>query len=580
MKLKASTGRKLKYGGTSVAITALIIAAVIIFNVVFSLLTQRFRWYIDLTPDLHFTISDECYDLIENGDEENDEDSPIEMLNKFRADNKAYNEENGLSEGDEGYRDENVKVTILFCKDEDKLDDDETMNYVYQNAEELRAKFPDYIATEYTDSVKNPSRFQKYLSSNTETIAQDSVIIECGTEYRIRTLRSFFVFVNDEAYGYNGEKAFASSILAVTRSEAPLACYTINHGERITAVDSDGNYVYGMLQVLEDAGYKHMPIDLSTQDIPEECRILITFDPRSDFTTSNDGTGAESEIDKIDAFLDDRNSFMVFMSPDTFSSSEFKELENLEELLADWGLAIRQPGEDVYRVRDTASSLLGDSSSVVASYATNELMIPWTESMTANRSSAPMVVFEDAAAVYYSPSYSLVSQKAMDEDGDGTIDIPAYTYGYNPGFQNRRVFDAFTSSSSATAWANDREMASATANQPFRLMAVSVAENYGQELYTTTDDSNFVMLCGSVEFMNTKYITSNVYGNSDFMLSAIQRMGNEPVPVGLDFKKFANYEIESVTNEDATQYTIVLTIVPVVVALCAGVFVIVRRKNR
>lgn len=80
--------------------------------------------------------------------------------------------------------------------------------------------------------------------------------------------------------------------------------------------------------------------------------------------------------------------------------------------------------------------------------------------------------------------------------------------------------------------------------------------------------------------MNTKYITSNVYGNSDFMLSAIQRMGNEPVPVGLDFKKFANYEIESVTNEDATQYTIVLTIVPVVVALCAGVFVIVRRKNR
>ena len=103
MRLKASTGRKLRYGGTSVAITALIIAAIIIFNVAFSLLTERFRWYIDLTPDLHFTISEECIELIKESDESNDEDSPIEMIDKFRAENKAYNAENGLSKGDEGY---------------------------------------------------------------------------------------------------------------------------------------------------------------------------------------------------------------------------------------------------------------------------------------------------------------------------------------------------------------------------------------------------------------------------------------------------------------------------------------------
>lgn len=575
MKLKASTGRKLKYGGTSLAITALIIAAIIILNVVFSLLVERFRWYIDLTPDLHFTISDECYDLIEVGDSEDPYDSPIEMLNKFRADNVAYNSENGLSEGDADFRDENVKVNILFCQEADKLQADETMNYVYQNAKELENKFSGYITVEdNVDSRTNPSRFSKYLASNTDTIAQDCVIIECGTEYRIRTLRSFFVFVSDEPYGYNGEKAFASSILAVTRAEVPLACYTIGHGETVNAVDSEGNYIYGMLQVLEEAGYKHMPIDLSTQNIPEECRILITFDPKNDFTAGNDGTGAVSELEKIDKFLDQRKSYMVFISPDT------GELPQLEELLGDWGLAIRQPGEDVYRVRDAASSLLGDSEAVVATYAQNDLMVPLTEPLVANRSSAPMIVFEDAAAIYYSQGYSRVSQEAQDTDGDGTNDIPAFSFGYNQGFSNRRVLDAFTSSSTATAWANDREMAAATKDQPFRLMAISVGEHTEQELYTTIDDSNFVMLCGSVEFMNNKYITSNVYGNTDFMLSAINLCGNEPVPVGLDFKKFANYEIESVTNEDATQYTIVLTLVPVLISLCAGVFVIVRRKNR
>jgi hypothetical protein len=111
-------------------------------------------------------------------------------------------------------------------------------------------------------------------------------------------------------------------------------------------------------------------------------------------------------------------------------------------------------------------------------------------------------------------------------------------------------------------------------------MMVSVETNYEQEKYGTMDDSAFVMLCGSIDFVKKDYINSNVYGNSDFLLSALQMSGREPVPVGLDFKEFANFEIESISNEEATQYTLVLTIVPVLISLCAGVFVIVRRKNR
>jgi hypothetical protein len=566
MKLKASTGRKLRYGGTSVAITALVIAAIIIVNVVFSLLTERFRWYADLTPDLHFTISEECFQLIEESDEANDSDSPIEMLEKFRAENKQYNADNGLSKGDEGYRDEEVKVNILFCQERDVLEADPTTNYVVQNAEELRAEFPDYITTEYKDSKTNPSRFSKYLVSNTDSIATDSVIVECGTEYRVRTLRSFFVFVKDEPYGYNGEKAFASSILAVTRAEAPLACYTVNHGETIMGKNSDGEYVYSFFSVLEDAGYKYMPIDLATQEIPEECRILITFDPKSDFLSGKDGTAAESEIDKLDAFLEDRNSYMVFISPET------GELPQLEEFLGDWGLAVRQQGEDVYRVRDAENCLLGDSGSVFATYASNPLMNAWSENLI-NRSTPPKVVFQNASSLYYSPSYS---RTVVDNAEEGI----KYTTGYNPAFPNRHVFDMFTSGTNATAWAGDREMASATKMDPFKLMMVSVETHYEQEKYGTMDDSAFVMLCGSIDFVKKDYINSNVYGNSDFLLSALQMSGREPVPVGLDFKEFANFEIESISNEEATQYTLVLTIVPVLISLCAGVFVIVRRKNR
>ena len=58
MKIKASNSRKLRYGGVSAVLTALIIAVVIIANIIFSALAHRFLWYTDLTPKLLFSLSD------------------------------------------------------------------------------------------------------------------------------------------------------------------------------------------------------------------------------------------------------------------------------------------------------------------------------------------------------------------------------------------------------------------------------------------------------------------------------------------------------------------------------------------
>ena len=115
MKMKTSTSRKLRYGGTSLAITALIIAVVIIINAIMTLLTQRFMWYGDMTPDLHFTISEECFDLIGAVSNEDDINSPIEMIDKFRAENKAYNAEKGLVKGDKALRQSSIWEKFLAC---------------------------------------------------------------------------------------------------------------------------------------------------------------------------------------------------------------------------------------------------------------------------------------------------------------------------------------------------------------------------------------------------------------------------------------------------------------------------------
>ena len=553
----------MRYGGTSLAITALIIAVVIILNAIMTLLTQRFMWYGDMTPDLHFTISDECFELI--GEVADDEiSSPVEMIDKFRAENKAYNQENGLTEGDADYRDENVKVNILFPVEPDALESDDTTLYVKENAEELRAEFPDYITTEYVNAISNPKRFQKYLSSNTDTISLDSVIIECGSEYRIRTLRSFYVFSNDEPYAYNGEKAFASSILAVTRAEMPLACYTVNHGEKFPVsaeVDEDGNNLVPFLEVLENAGYRAQPIDLSTEEIPEACRLLITFDPKQDFIAGNNGLEKQGELKKLDAYLADRNAFMVFLDHTT------GELENLEEFLAEWGLAVRRNGKDPIVVKDTEHSNLNNYEAIIGNYDRNDIMEGWAQGLSAK------VIFEDAMAIEYARDYKITTQPlAADE-------TKSFEIGGNVAY-NRAVFTMFKSYETASGYAAGSEVAKATASDPFKLMGVSVETHYEQEKYTTVEDSAYVVLCGSTDFASDKYLYSNSYGNEDILLSVFQMCGREPVPVGLDFKEFANYSIEEISTGDATKYTVALTVAPIVITLCAGVFVLVRRKNR
>lgn len=564
MKMKTSTGRKIRYGGTSLAMTALIIAIVIILNAIMTLLTNRFMWYGDMTPELKFTISDECYELL--GEEtDNGLNSPIEMLNKFRAENKASNEANGLVAGDAGYKDENVKINILFPVDADALESDDTTLYVKENAEELRAAFPDYITTEYVNSISNPKRFQKYLSSNTEKIALDDIIIECGTDFRVCTLRSFYVFNKDEPYAYNGEKTFASAILAVTRAEMPLACYTTNHGESFPVsaeLDDNGKQQIPFLKTLEAAGYRTQAIDLSMEEIPEECRLLITFNPKDDFIAGNHGLEKQGELKKLDDYLADRNAFMVFLDHTT------GVLSNLEEFLAEWGLEVyRKDGEPVV-VKDSNKSYENNPSAPYGAYDVNDLMQGWGEHLTRN------VIFEDAMAINYARDYASTFQPLATDDTI-TFELGGHK------IYNRSVFTMFKSYESAAGYINGTEnVHTASKNEPLKLMCVSTQTHYEQEKYTLVEDSAYVVLCGSTDFASQKYLESDAVGNEDLLLTVFQMCGREPVPVGLDFKEFANFKIESISTGDATKYTVALTVAPIVIALGSGVFVLVRRKNR
>lgn len=582
MKLKASTGRKIRYGGVSALLTALIVAAIILVNVIFSALSYTFTLYADMTPEEAFTLSEECKNLIRNGSDIQllEEDgktvkettSPLEMVDLVRQSNRAYNAEHGLKQGDEGWKDENIKINLIFCAEADRWDKDAdlAMFYVYNMGRELETTFPDYIEVKNYNIIRNPSLVTKYKVNSLSTISEDCVIIEFGTEYRIRGLESFYIMTTDEQnpepWAYNGEKVFAAAILAVTRAESPLALFTSNHREMVSAQ---------LVATLENAGFVVDAINLRDEEIPENCRLIVVFDPQDDFAV-RDGVSEVDEIRKLEKHMDQNQaSLMVFFSPQT------PVCENFEEFLGEWGIQYDRHTDHAgnahpYIIKDQANSLSIDGNTIIGQYVTGTPADSFTSDMRA-RQNPQSVIFKNSMSISYAESFT-ETRKTDSTDKTQYYDFASR----NINGTSRTVYQLFCAAEGAQAYANGSLVSTASANNKLALATVSVENHYTQEdnLGQNSNNPSYVIAFGSTEFASDELLLSNAYGNTDLLLSSFRIVGQEPVPVGIGFKPFADYTIDTITTSEATQYTVVLTVLPMLAALVTGVVVLVRRKNR
>lgn len=569
MKNNAFSKRRLRYASTSVVLTAAIIAAIIAVNVIFTALAGKFLWYVDLTPEQVFSLSDACFELIEKGDDTlSDSASPIEMVERFRAQNAEYNKANGLKKGDAGWRDEELMIEILFCDEPDVLEANLTQKYVYHTALELENHFPEHIDVKWVDTVKNPSAVMKFMKTSLDYISPSHVIVSCGSEYVKIPLRSFYLFdsaTSEAPWAYNAEKKYSSAILSVTRTETPVACITTNHGETMPSED--------FLVTLQDAGYEVLPLDLSSQEIPADCRLIVVCNPQADFLV-NDGISTIDEISKLDDFLDATNSLMVFTSPTS------PVLNNLEEYLEEWGIVFDRYTDALTGIThptlisDKSQALSIDGYTIVSEYVTDGAGASLTEEMRSG-GTPKKVIFKNAMPITYSSHFTM--EHINDESMGLSFD---YATSYVDGVR-RNVYDVFVTSPEAEAYANGSVVARASETEPLKLMTVSVEERKTQESsYSVTDESSYVVACGSVEFLGEALIQSQAYGNSDILLSLGRAIGQEPVPIGLEATPFSDTTIDTITSREATQYIITLAVIPAVAALVAGVVILIRRRNK
>ena len=573
-------GNKFRHGSAAIAITVLVVVAVVLLNVGFTALFGRNLIFGDLTSESVYRLNPETTFLL---------DQTFESVRQMRA-------ETG---------EEEAKVEIIFCADPDILTRSTLMRYVYYTARSLAKKYPKIISVQTVDVWSNPSVVDAYRTNSYSSIYQSNVIVASGSEYRVLSLKSFYTYSSDtdtEPWAYSGERIFTRTIMAVTKAEAPICGVTVNHGEPFGEgnTDAEGNPRYaGLLETVKGAGYRIQYLDLAAEEIPEDCRLILVFDPQTDFTTGSYLSGSTGETGKLDAFLANANSLMVFVDADTPS------LPNFEEFLEDWGIAFdryRDPTDELtvlgnYKVISPRDSVDSANTALIATYETEGTGGSITSSMR-EAGASPKIIFPNAMPILYSSSYDPIRHISTEESDTAGV----FYYGsYYKNTHSRSIYDIFRSSGSGRgtyAVAQDFNGAALTdgggnpvsnADGNYKLATITsenrvIGEGQG---YTNVNDNSYVCAFGSTAFADNELLLSNAYGNTDVLLQVLRTVGREVVGVGLKFEPMYEDEItQSNTSTGQVYYTeagnaartVVFALLPVLTATGLGVWVLVRRR--
>ncbi len=512
--------RAARYGSVALILTLLTLAAVIIANVISGFLATRYEWmFVNMNHQYAYDISDNCREYVEK--------YVIPTVDKKNADKEA-----------EGKTAEKIK--IIFCDDKENIMAEDYRKYVHDSVYELRDMFPEYIEIEYLDIWENPSIAKKYgVTAITNLV--------CAFDGRYETVDSKDFHIYDSANpsvvtAYNGEKMLAACLLRATQEETPMCYFTANHGESFED--------YEFMRTVVEAGYTIGFLDLLTEDIPEDCELLITFAPKQDMVIAND-ISAVSEIDKLNDYMENGGKYMVFLSADTFVSGERK---NLEGFLAEWGVKyMHEKGdediENCYVIKDSANSLTVDGYTIIADKATSgiggEIMadLPSTN------------VFGNSTCISFTENYK--------SDGKGN-------YVFTENGRTRKASALMTSHSSAEAWSGGRAVARALEN-PFVLMSVTT------EL-CANGETACLIASASTDFAASENMSSAVIGNARTLTGIYKYMGRESAPTSLTFKYLGSTEIESLTMRNAYIITAVMATVPTLICIACGAVVLIRRR--
>lgn len=275
--------KRFQGGAYATAVSVIVIAIVIIFNLMF----KKLEFTIDLTEDRKFTLTEET-------------------------------------------------ITMLS-----ELEDEITFYYLIQNGDSVGmfdnilsqyVKYGDTIKIVEKDPVSNPKFASKYTDENVE---QYSIIVVNETNGRSRYVPYSDILIEEygidyetyqyysEITGLDMEGQLNSAIGYVTSEDLPTVYVASGHGMQEPGTD--------VVSELEKANFRVMTGEesldlLATQEIPADCDVLLITTPESDFT--------EEEVTMLKNYMD-RGGKIIFSV--SYLNAEHP---NLSGFMAEYGMEL------------------------------------------------------------------------------------------------------------------------------------------------------------------------------------------------------------------------------------------------
>ena len=276
---------RFKYGSMATAITAIFIAVLVVINIVFTVVVNKYPLSVDMTAKQTYKFTSDT----------------INYLKTFKSD-----------------------VTIYALDTEGNYKSGDYM-YVYES---LR-QYPEYnshITLKFVNLDQNPQLKTKYSS---ETFAAKDVLVVCGDRYKhlaesdLLTYNTDYQTYSQTLSSNNTEEAVTGALLFVTASDLPQVIISTGNGE------TSDSYA-GVQTLLTKNNYSVTTRSLATTEaIDANTKMIVIANPQTDFSTD--------EIKRLSDFLDNGNkygkSLMVMLDP------RVPDLPNLTTFLKDvWGI--------------------------------------------------------------------------------------------------------------------------------------------------------------------------------------------------------------------------------------------------
>lgn len=318
--------KKLKHGAMATAFTMIFIAAVVLINILATVLFDKYPITFDLTKDNKYSVSEDAKEYI-----------------------KGINQK--------------VYITVLAKQDsfENILYGSDYTKQASQLVEKYR-KYNDNIEVSYIDYLSSPELVKDY--TETQKLEQYDIIFETrtkdekGNEFkRIKVVKlmdlinpsedimenitnyygnmetfvqasggSYTTFIQlayyDMIESSNAESAFTSALMSVA-DENPVKVTFLNTNREETEFEY-------FKSLLESNAYVIEEINITTTEIPEDTNIIVIPAPKVDYTAE--------EIKKVDTFLD--NNGRLGKNLLYVASVQQAETPNIDEFLEEYGLEI------------------------------------------------------------------------------------------------------------------------------------------------------------------------------------------------------------------------------------------------